>query len=89
MISFAGRGIRWTARAARELADLNDSPAYFDRLVARVEKLAELPGMGRFVPHRPDVRRFLSGAHYVYFRDHGSEIVILRITHVRRQLDHL
>jgi plasmid stabilization system protein ParE len=83
------KSIRWTARAARELSDLNDSAAYFDGLIAVIERCAQLPSSAPRVSNRPYVHRVRSGRHFVYFRAEGDEIVILRITHTRRQHGHL
>jgi plasmid stabilization system protein ParE len=83
------RTIRWTVRAASELASLDASDAYFDALVAATERAAMIPTVGRRVQERPDVYRVRSGRHWIYYRDQRHELIVLRITHTRRQRERL
>jgi toxin ParE1/3/4 len=61
---------------------------YRQRILEAFAELVEFPDMG---PARPDlgqeVRTFRVGQHVVVYQPSDTEILILRISHVRRDLD--
>jgi len=84
------RGIRWTDRARRDLAEIGEYIARHDpraaarwvsRLTRAVEDAAQMPLAGRLppeVPHR-DVREVLRRNYRIVYRVTGHEIEVLAV----------
>lgn len=62
---------------------------YMDSMVGRVERIAQLPGIGRPVSGRPGLQGLLSGQHVIYYRVRAqAEIEIVRILHQSMDAEH-
>jgi toxin ParE1/3/4 len=86
--------LRWSKRAVKDVAQLRDfialdSPFYarqfIERIVTRLEGLAEFPRSGRLAPEaeRDDVREIIyQGYRAIYqLREIQQEIVIVAVVH--------
>ncbi|KAA0890995.1 type II toxin-antitoxin system RelE/ParE family toxin [Pusillimonas sp. ANT_WB101] len=66
---------------SREQAD-----TYHRELVAVFEGLAAGRKQGRAVDIRPHYLKYPTGAHMVYFQDHGDWLAIIRILHQKQDV---
>lgn len=70
----------WIADSSPVNAD-----AYIERIVAVMNRLAEMPRMGSLrLPSHPDVRSFPVGNHLVFYRSIEDGIEIIRVIHGAR-----
>jgi toxin ParE1/3/4 len=59
-----------------------EADRYYLDLLAAFERLKDNPQMAPVVPEvKVGIRRLLSGAHCVYYRVEGLEIIVLRVLH--------
>jgi len=85
--------IEWSRRARADILDLKayiakDSPYYakrfIERIIASVEKLADLPKIGRPVPEaegRDDVRELIYRGYRIIYLSRTNSIFIVTIIH--------
>jgi len=90
--------IEWSRRARADILDLKayiakDSPYYakrfIERIIASVEKLADLPKIGRPVPEaegRDDVRELIYRGYRIIYLSRTNSIFIVTIIHGSRDL---
>lgn len=89
--------VRWTLTAAEDLRILEetiarDSPLnavqFVDRLVASVDKLLEMPQIGRMVPefNRETLREVIFRNYRVVYTTDKPDVTILRVVHGARDL---
>ena len=84
--------IRYTLRARREVDQLADQyPAsYLIAIREQIDRADKVHNAAQHVRDRPDVRRVRHASHFVYLRhDANGDTVVLRITHTRRDREHL
>lgn len=89
--------IRWTDEAVEDLAAIRDyiardSPHYarlvVERLIDRVEGIADFPRAGRVVPElaREELREVIQGSYRIVYRLHEDVVEVLTIFRSSRLL---
>jgi len=92
--------IRWTPKAAEDLAAIRDfigrsSPRYGALVVARPARapndLREYPDLGRVVPElgRPDVRELIRGSYRIVYLRTAEVVIILTVFRASRRFPDL
>lgn len=91
--------IKWSARSQQDLRDLKayigkGSPYYarlfIMRLMQTVEKLADFPAIGRYVPEacgREDIRELIFQGYRIIYLLKSNIIFILTVIHGSRDLE--
>ncbi len=89
--------IEWSKRSQRELQEIykyieQSSPLYaarfVDRLMKRIEKLANFPFSGEKVPFKlmPDLRQIVFGKYRIFFQSNNDLVLVTSIFHASRLL---
>jgi plasmid stabilization system protein ParE len=75
---------------ARESGSVAVGEAFAEKLIARCEHLASLPGiLGTYRPELcPDIRSLPHRGYVIFFRYKGERVEIVNILNGRRDIDH-